>query len=81
MLLKQKSGETWQQRVFLGDMQRSTIVEIGAATTAQDIIDAVESRGELGPYDPSNAGGKGWMLFEMAQDFGMGRRYWLIPVS
>ena len=74
MLVKQKSEETWQQKVFLGDMQRSTLVEIGATTTAQDIIDALESRGEMGPYDPNNNGGKGWMLFELAQDFGMGMR-------
>jgi hypothetical protein len=69
MLMRQKSGETWQQKVFLGDMQRSTVVEVSATTTAQDVIDAIGSRGELSPYDD---GGKGWMLFELAQDFGMG---------
>jgi hypothetical protein len=74
MLLRQKSEVTWKQKVFLGDMQRSTLVEIGSTTTAQDIIDAVESRGELGPYDPNNIGGKGWMLFELVHDFGMGMR-------
>lgn len=72
MLMRQKSGESWQQKVFLGDTQRSTIVEVGATTSAQDVIDAIESRGEMGPYDPNNTGGKGWMLFELAQDFGMG---------
>lgn len=72
MLMKQKSGETWQQKVYLGDMQRSTVVEVGATTSAQGIIDAIESRGETGPSDPHNNGGKGWMLFELAQDFGMG---------
>ena len=72
MLMRQKSGETWQQKVFLGDMQRSTVVEVGTTTSAQDVIDAIESRGEMGPYDPGNNGGKGWMLFELAQDFGMG---------
>jgi hypothetical protein len=72
MLMRQKSEETWQQGVFLGDMQRFTVVEVGATTSAQDVIDAIESRGEMGPYDPHNNGGKGWMLFELAQDFGMG---------
>lgn len=75
MLVKQKSEETWQQKVFLGDMQRSTLVEVGATTTAQDIIDAIESRGEMGPYDLNSNGGKGWMLFELAHDFGMGMRF------
>jgi len=72
MLMRQKSGETWHLKVFLGDMQRSTVVEVGGTTVAQDVIDAIESRGEIGPYDPNNNGGKGWMLFELAQDFGMG---------
>lgn len=72
MLMRQKSGEAWQQNVFLGDMQRSTVVEVGPTTSAQDVIDVIESRGETGPRDPSNNGGKGWMLFELAQDFGMG---------
>ena len=70
--MRQKSGETWQQKVFLGDMQRSTVVEVGSNTSARDIIDVIESRGETGPYDPNDNGGKGWMLFELAQDFGMG---------
>jgi hypothetical protein len=72
MLLRQKSGETWQQKVYLGDMQRSTVVEVGAATSAQDVIDTMEGRCEIGPYDPRDNGGKGWMLFELALDFGMG---------
>ena len=71
-LMRQKSGETWQQKVFLGDVQRSTIVEVGTSTSAQDVIDTIERRGEIGPHDPNNNGGKGWMLFELAQDFGMG---------
>ena len=81
MLVKQKSEEVWQQKVFLGDMQRSTVVEIGAVTTARDIIDAIESRGEVGPSDPNSNGGKGWMLFELAHDFGMGTRFSLYVVS
>ena len=69
MLMRQKSGEAWQQKVFLGDMQRSTVVEVGVTTSAQDIIDVIESRGEI---DTHGDGAKGWMLFELAQDFGMG---------
>lgn len=72
MLMRQKSGEAWQQQVFLGDMQRSTVVEIGITTSAQDVIDAIGSRGEMDSCDPPGNGGKGWMLFELAQDFGMG---------
>lgn len=72
-LTKPKSGEAWQQKIFLGDLKRTALVDVGPSTTAQDIVDAVESRGELGQYDPSNGGGKGWMLFELAQDFGMER--------
>ena len=75
MLVKQKSEGAWQQKVFIGDMQRSTLMDVGSATTAQDIIDALESRGEMGPYDLNNNGGKGWMLFELAHDFGMGMRF------
>jgi hypothetical protein len=71
LLTKQKPGEAWQQKVFIRDMQRSTLLEVCSTTTAQDIID-IESRGELGPHDPGNGGGKGWMLFELVQDFGMG---------
>ena len=72
LLTKQKPGEAWQQKVFIGDLQRSTLVELCSTTIAQDVIDVIESRGELGPHDPGNGGGKGWMLFELAQDFGMG---------
>ena len=42
-LVKQKSGEAWQQKVFIGDTQRSTLVDVGATTTAQDIIHAIDS--------------------------------------
>lgn len=74
-LMKQKSGEIWQQKVLVGDMQRPTLVEVGATTTAQDVIDAIAGRGETGPHDTNNNWGKGWMLFELAQDFGMGTRF------
>lgn len=81
MLMRQKSSEAWQQKVYLGDMLRSTVVEVGPATSAQEVIDAIEGRGETGPSDPHNNGGKGWMLFELAQDFGMGTFFFRNPVA
>lgn len=61
---KPKAESLWQQRVFIEDLQRFSMVEISSSSSAQDIIDALESQGEIG--------GSGWMLFELAQDFGMG---------
>ncbi|KAG8214636.1 hypothetical protein J3R82DRAFT_9714 [Butyriboletus roseoflavus] len=55
-----------QQRIFIGDMQRFNMVEITPATNAGDVIDTVASQGML---DRSGS----WMLFEMAQDYGMER--------
>jgi hypothetical protein len=60
----------WQQRIFIGDLQRFSLVEIGASTSAQDVVDILENLGELH--------GNGWMLFELAQDFGMGM--YLVPI-
>ncbi|KAF8842207.1 hypothetical protein BDN67DRAFT_966207 [Paxillus ammoniavirescens] len=55
-----------QQRIFIGDMQRFNMVEITPATNAGDVIDLVASQGML---DRSGS----WMLFELAQDYGMER--------
>lgn len=55
-----------QQRIFIGDMQRFNMVEITPATNAGDVLDTVAGQGML---DRSGS----WMLFEMAQDYGMGR--------
>ena len=57
-----------QQRVFIGNMQRFNMVEIGASTTAGDIIKMIEAEGTFKEY----SGSGGWMVFEVAQDFGMG---------
>jgi hypothetical protein len=57
-----------QQRVFIGNMQRFNMVEIGASTTAGDIIEMIEAEGTFKEY----SGNGGWMVFEVAQDFGMG---------
>ena len=61
-------GSTMQQRVFVGDMQRVSTVEIGPATKARDVIAMVDEMGEL----PREAKAGGWMLFELNNDFGMG---------
>jgi hypothetical protein len=58
------------QRVFVGDMQRFNTVEIRPQTRACDILDAVARQGELRDEASGEAGG--WMLWEIAQDFGMG---------
>ncbi|KAH7885251.1 hypothetical protein F5I97DRAFT_2032097 [Phlebopus sp. FC_14] len=55
-----------QQRIFIGDMQRFNMVEIASGTNAGNVIDIVASQGLL---DRSGS----WMLFELAQDFGMER--------
>ena len=57
-----------QQRVFVGDMQSFSIVEIGHNTKARDVIAMVDEKGEL-PHE-TNAGR--WILFELSNDFGMG---------
>lgn len=58
-----------QQRIFIGDLQRFNIVEIGLATNAQDVLDMLDKEGALEPI----LGRGGWMVYEMAQDFGMGK--------
>ncbi|KAG6813588.1 hypothetical protein H0H92_009632 [Tricholoma furcatifolium] len=62
-------GPVTQQRVFIGDMQRFNMVEIGTSTTAGDVIEMVEAQGSLKGW----VGSGGWMVWEIAQDFGMER--------
>jgi hypothetical protein len=57
-----------QQRVFISNMQRFNMVEIGESTTAGDVIEMIKADGALKDF----AGSGGWMVFEVAQDFGMG---------
>ena len=57
-----------QQRVFIGNMQRFNMVEIGASTTAGDVVEMIEAEGSFKDF----VGSGGWMVFEVAQDFGMG---------
>ncbi|KAI0357508.1 hypothetical protein OH77DRAFT_1450975 [Trametes cingulata] len=59
----------WQQRVFIGNMQRFCLVEIGSGTSAGDVLSMVDAQGAL----EQGAGSGGWMLWEVSQDFGMER--------
>lgn len=59
---------SWQQRVFIVDLQRFNTLTMSATTTAKDVIDGLEIQGQLADW----AGVGGWMLFEVSQDFGMG---------
>ncbi|PBK97502.1 hypothetical protein ARMGADRAFT_922583 [Armillaria gallica] len=62
-------GVVSQQRIFIGDRQSYNMVEIGASTNAGDVVDMVEAQGSLKGW----VGTGGWMLWEVAQDFGMER--------
>ena len=64
-----------QQRVFIGNMQRFNMVEIGASTTAGDIVEMIEAEGSFKDF----VGSGGWMVFEVAQDFGMGTLFFFYP--
>lgn len=55
-----------QQRIFIGDMQRFNTVEIASNTTAGHVVKLMTSQGIL---DKSGS----WMVFELAQDYGMER--------
>ncbi|KAJ7195504.1 hypothetical protein GGX14DRAFT_474953 [Mycena pura] len=56
-------------RVFIGDMQRFNMVDIGPTTSAKHILTMVEEQGSLKGW----VGTGGWMVWEVAQDFGMER--------
>ncbi|KDR83146.1 hypothetical protein GALMADRAFT_872765 [Galerina marginata CBS 339.88] len=58
-----------QQRIFVGNLQQFHMVEISPSTTAGDVITMMDSQGILKGW----AGSGGWMVFEIAQDFGMER--------
>ncbi|KAF9468631.1 hypothetical protein BDZ94DRAFT_1153591, partial [Collybia nuda] len=57
------------QRIFVGDMQRFNMIELGPSTSAGDVIDILEAQGALKGW----VGSGGWMVWEIAQDFGMER--------
>ena len=65
---KETRQVSWQQRVFIVDLQRFNTLTMSPTTTAKEVIDALEAQGQLANW----AGAGGWMLFEVSQDFGMG---------
>jgi hypothetical protein len=71
VISKEVRQVSWQQRIFVVDLQRFNTLTISPSTTAKEVIDALEGRGQLANW----AGVGGWMLFEVSQDFGMGEPY------
>ncbi|KAF9077521.1 hypothetical protein BDP27DRAFT_1311189 [Rhodocollybia butyracea] len=69
LIARQRALTVSQQRVFIGDRQRFVVVEVNPSTTAGEVIHLVEAQGGLKEW----RGSGGWMLFEIAQDFGMER--------
>lgn len=67
---KTSEADPIQHRVFIGNMQRFNTIEISPQTRAGDVLDLVEAQGELRGETAAEVGG--WMLWEIAQDFGMG---------
>jgi hypothetical protein len=49
-------------------------LEIGASTTAGDVIEMIEAERSFKDI----AGSGGWMVFEVAQDFGMGTSFFFL---
>ena len=68
VISKEVRQVSWQQRIFVVDLQRFNTLTISPSTTAKEVIDALEGQGQLANW----AGVGGWMLFEVSQDFGMG---------
>jgi hypothetical protein len=62
---------SWQQRIFIVDLQRFNAVVMNPTTTAGEVIGVLEAQGQLANW----VGVGGWMLFEVSQDFGMGECY------
>jgi hypothetical protein len=58
-----------QQRVFIGDMQRASTVEVSSATSATDLLGLLDAQGALDGW----RGTGGWMVFEVVMEFGMGK--------
>ena len=62
-----KPIQVWQQRVFVNNLQTFHQIEVHGATTAGDVLRILEGQRVL----PS--GSTNWMLWEVCQDFGMGK--------
>jgi len=68
VISKDTKQVSWQQRVFIVDLQRFNTLTMNSSTTAKEVTDVLERQGQLANW----AGVGGWMLFEVSQDFGMG---------
>ena len=66
-----------QQRIFIGDMQRFNVVEIDNNTSAENVVTMIRSQVSLGTV----VGQGDWMLYEVAQDFGLGGCFSLLEWS
>lgn len=62
-----KPVQMWQQRIFVNNLQSFNQIEVHAGTTAGDVLRILESQRAL------PGGGTSWMLWEVCQDFGMGK--------
>jgi hypothetical protein len=62
---------TSRHRIFIHSVQLSHMVDIRMDTNAGDLINSVETEGVLDGW----AGFGGWMVWEVAQDFGMGNAF------
>lgn len=61
-----------EQRIFIETKQKYCKVKIGLKTRARDVLKTVAATGQLkGPHSDERAIG-GWMVYEVANDFGMG---------
>ncbi|KAJ3487472.1 hypothetical protein NLI96_g3513 [Meripilus lineatus] len=63
-----KPEPTWTQRIFVGSLQTFCQVEVKASTTAGDLLRLLESQSVF-----PDGSRRGWMMFEVCQDFGMER--------
>lgn len=59
-----------QMRIFIGDLQRFNMVEVGPETNAKDVLEMLQQQGDLREESRRSTG---WMLFEVCQDYGMER--------
>lgn len=62
---------TYKQPIFIHSLQHHRTADIGPTTNAGELIASWEAEGILDGW----AGLGGWMIWEVAQDFGMGEQY------
>jgi hypothetical protein len=65
----QPSVKLTQHRIFVGDAQTFHTLELSPSATAATVLTILDEQGALDKWK----GTGGWMLFEVAQDFGMER--------